>query len=137
MKRRLQNTSTSLAFAIAAFTLSAAGAQAFSSQAFLTKAGLSDDQVVAIQEARELRHMGDLDAARAVLIEAGIDLELLAELRHQHQVEQVAVRHWLQDQIDEKLTPEQQDALMVARAANDKATVEAILDEVGISQFGG
>ncbi len=132
MQRTFKNTSTSFAFALAAFALTITSVQAFGSHEFLTKAGLSDDQVVAVQEARELRRMGEVDAARDVLVEAGIDEDLLHELRRTHKQHKQHHRHNLHQQIVENLNDEQQDALRVAKSANDKDAVRAILEEAGI-----
>jgi len=131
MKRTLHKTSTSLAFALAAFVVTTSGAYAFKDQAFLTQAGLSDDQVIAMQEARELRKMGDVEAARDVLVEAGVDLELVHELRKQHRQQQ---KEQFKALIDEQLTDEQKNALQVARQANDRETARAILEEAGIEK---
>jgi len=133
MKQRLRSTSTSLAFAIAVFAVTASSAYAFSNQAFLTKAGLSDDQVIALQEARELRKMGDIDLAGDILMDAGIDLEVITELREIYAQERALARHSLADQMEEKLTSEEQDALQVARSANDKEAVRAILKDAGVT----
>jgi len=133
MKQRLRSTSTSLAFVVAVFAVTASSAYAFSNQAFLTKAGLTDDQVVALQEARELRKMGDIDLARDVLMDAGIDLEVITELREIYAQERALARHSLADQVEQKLTEEEQDALQVARASNDRETVRAILESAGVT----
>jgi hypothetical protein len=72
--------SKSLLIAIAALALTASGAQAFSSNALIT-AGLSEEQQAAFEVARELRHEGDVTAARDVLVEAGIDADTLEKVR--------------------------------------------------------
>jgi len=118
--------------AVAAFALSASSANAFYNQEFLTRAGLSDQQVVALQEARELRRLGELDAARDTLLEAGIDVPILNNLRFAHRERQLPHRHWLREQITTELTEDEQEALRVARAANDRETVRAILEAAGI-----
>lgn len=65
---------------IAAFAVTVTGASAFSSDV-LVKAGLSDEQVAAFEEAKELRESGDKEAARNVLEEAGIDESVMEKLR--------------------------------------------------------
>jgi len=134
MKRAITKTSTSFAFAIAAFAVTITNVQAFGSHEFLINAGLNDDQVVAVQEARELRRLGDIVAARDVLVAAGIDEEVIADLRQAHRSHAKQTQHWLQQQIDEQLTDQERDALLVARRANDQATVQAILAEAGIER---
>lgn len=134
MQKTLRNTSTSLAFAVAAFAVTITSVQAFGSHEFLTNAGLNDDQVVAVQEARELRRLGELEAARDVLVEAGIDEETITELRKAHKKHKHTHRHWLKDQIDEKLSDDQQAALQIARESNDREAARAILEEAGIER---
>ncbi len=72
--------SKSLLIAIAALALTATGAQAFTGEA-LVRAGLSEDQRAAFEVARELREEGDVDAARDVLVEAGIDDSVIERVR--------------------------------------------------------
>ena len=64
--------SKSLLIAIAAFAVTATGVQAYGGVEMLNRAGLDDSQVVAIQEAKELRESGDLTGARDRLVDAGI-----------------------------------------------------------------
>ncbi len=72
--------SSYLVIPIAAFALMATNASAFNTDA-LEKAGLTDDQIEAFKEAQELRSDGDRDGARDVLAGAGIDLDVLDEVR--------------------------------------------------------
>ncbi len=134
MQKTLKQTSQTLAFAIAAFAVTITSVQAFGNHEFLTNAGLSDDQVVAVQEARELRRLGDVDTARDVLLEAGIDEEVISDLRQAHQKHKHHHRHWLKGQLDDKLTEQQKDAIQVAREANDREAIHAILEEAGIER---
>ena len=136
MQMKLRKSSRTLAIAVAAFALTVTSVQAFGNQEFLTKAGLSDDQVVAVQEARELRKMGDLEAARDVLLEAGIDEETIQGLRQAHKEQRQHNPHWQKEQIAEQLTDDQLEAIQVAREANDREAVRAILEEAGIEQPG-
>jgi len=64
--------SKSLLIAIAAFALTATGVNAYGGIKVLGRAGLTDDQVEAIEEARELRQMGNFTGARDKLVKAGI-----------------------------------------------------------------
>lgn len=65
---------------IAAFALSATGVAAFNPD-LLEKAGLTEEQVAAFTVAHELRKEGDKEGARDTLIEAGVDLDTLDEVR--------------------------------------------------------
>ncbi len=65
--------SKSLLIAIAAFAVTATGVHAYGGYKILERAGLTNEQMSAIQEAQELRAAGDLTAARNLLIKAGID----------------------------------------------------------------
>lgn len=132
MQTKLKKTSKSFAIAVAAFAVTASGVQAFGNHEFLTNAGLTDDQVVAVQEARELKRSGDAEAARDILVEAGIDLEAVKELRQAHKKHHHG--HWLKEQIDEKLSDDQLEAFQVAREANDREAARAILEEAGIER---
>lgn len=64
--------SKSLLIAIAAFAVTATGVQAYGGAQMLNRAGLDEGQVVAVQEAQELRENGDFIGARDRLVEAGI-----------------------------------------------------------------
>lgn len=63
--------------AVAAFALTATGVQAFGNTQMLQRAGLSQAQISAFEVARERRQAGDYDGARDVLVEAGVDEEVL------------------------------------------------------------
>lgn len=65
---------------VAAFAVTVTGVSAFNSD-LLVKAGLSDEQIDAFEEAKELRESGDKDGARDVLKEAGIDETVMDKLR--------------------------------------------------------
>lgn len=80
---------------IAAFALSATGVSAFNSEV-LHKAGLTDDQISAFETAHELRKDGDIDGARDVLKDAGIDLAAMEAMRqamHAHKNEMRSAMH--------------------------------------------
>jgi len=132
MKRTAMKTaSASLFIAVAAFAVTMTSVQAFGNPEFLIKAGLSDEQVIAVQEARELRKGGDIVAARDTLVAAGIDEGVIQELRQAHQ-QYKHKKHFIRAEADTLLTAEQRAALQVAHAANDRETVRAIFAEVGI-----
>lgn len=73
---------------IAAFALTATSAAAFNPE-LLERAGLTEEQIAAFEVAQELKRDGDRQGARDVLAEAGIDLDVLEEMRnvmrHEHQ----------------------------------------------------
>jgi len=73
--------SKSLLIAIAAFAVTATGAHAYGSSKVLHRAGLSDDQIEAIEEAQTLRAQGDLLAARDQLVAAGINETVIEKIR--------------------------------------------------------
>lgn len=190
--------SKSLLIAIAAFAVTATGVHSYGGANILGRAGLSEKQVGAIQEAQQLRMAGDVDAARNILAEAGITEDELLSIHHAAREAQAEMRAALQagdyeafklavadgpladiitteDDFEqfreahrlrhegefkesqlllqelgldvdkrqayqrgfrrhftEQLSVEQQDAFAVARQANDRATMHAIMDEAGL-----
>lgn len=190
--------SKSLLVAIAAFAVTATGVQAYGGSKTFNRAGLNEDQVEAIEEARHLRATGDLTAARDKLAEAGIDETALQSIRRaadetrnvihealmagdyeafkeavadsplgdiitsesdfqqfqearqqrlagNWQVAEELIggldmdeedwddhRHGMSPRAPFGLSEEQREALRVARQANDRATMQAILDEAGV-----
>lgn len=123
--------------AIAAFAVTASGVQAYGGTELLERAGLSEKQINAFETARERREAGDIVGARDVLIEAGIDEDVIhsvhkasKELRQSAHHQRGFSRHF------DILTPEQREALRVAHQANDKDAEEAILEEAGIELHG-
>lgn len=73
--------SKSLLIAIAAFAVTATGAQAYVGAQYLERAGLSSSQVSALSQARDLRMKGKREEARDVLIQAGVDDKAIASIR--------------------------------------------------------
>lgn len=73
--------SKSLLIAIAAFAVTATGAQAYVTPQVLSRAGFTEVQVEALGVARELRYRGKYEEARNRLLEAGIDEAALEKLR--------------------------------------------------------
>ena len=136
--------SKSILIAIAALALTATGAQAFSGDA-LVEAGLTDSQLAAFEVARELRAEGDTDAARDVLVEAGIDEKVLEQVRSALSSKRPTVtaaanyRSLFRNEIADDLTADQKAALTVARMANDRDAMNAILEEAGMidDEWGG
>jgi len=91
------NPSKSLLIAIAAFAVTATGAQAFVGSDVLLRAGLTSEQIVALEEARTLRKEGEVEKARDVLVEAGIDEEALAAVRKAAHAAREAMHQALED----------------------------------------
>ncbi len=73
--------SKSLLIAIAAFAVTATGAQAYVGTKNFSQLGLSTEQVQAFTQARDLRRKGEVEKARDVLLEAGVTEDTLASLR--------------------------------------------------------
>lgn len=71
----------SLLVAVAAFALTTGGAQAYVGSKLLLRSGLSNEQVAALEEARMLKEDGEVEKARDVLVEAGIDEAALSALK--------------------------------------------------------
>lgn len=190
--------SKSLLIAIAAFAVTTTGVHAYGGGKLLVRAGLSEEQVSALEEAHELRAQGQLAEARDRLVAAGVTEQTLRnvhlaakearhamhealaaddyeafqeailgtpladvitseaefdefreahELRHEGQWQAAAdiledlgvsplsrqpLRGHHHGFVDE-LSEEQHEAFLVARQANDRATMQAILDEAGVS----
>lgn len=186
-----------LMVAVAALALTTSNAQAFNTQA-LSRAKLSDSQRAAFEVARELQAEGDLEGAKDVLLDAGIDEEVMERVRTAHAslhklryAEMIAAldENKYEDFLDliegtkfegivsskdefkllraahqyrehgeyakaeqilmqlglpaayakvqrksalSELSEVERDAFMTARKANDRATMEAILEEAGI-----
>jgi hypothetical protein len=189
--------SKSLLIAIAAFAVTATSVHAYGGNKMLIRAGLSDEQVSAIQEAQELSRVGDFTAARDKLAEAGVTEETLLFIQKEARETREIIRQALEDEdysafkeaiadspladlitsqddfvqyceahklrllgewsksreilnelgVDAlkpksqrhlfrsdfltSLTDEQREAFMVAKQANDRSTMQAILDEAG------
>lgn len=85
----MNKTAKALLIPVAAFAVTVTAASAYNSEV-LERAGLSETEIEAFEEARELRKNGDKSGARDVLIDAGIDLEtmqLVREAMHEHREE--------------------------------------------------
>lgn len=194
--------SKALLIAVAAFAVTATGVHAFG-DTLLTKAGLNQEQITAVHEARELKKAGDFVAARDLLADAGITEDEIRAIHKQARAAKKAMHHALvagdyeafktaaadspladiitseadfaqfkeahelrrsgekeaahalleELGIDEdtlkqhhrhrkghadhramlELSDEQREAFVVAKQANDKVAMQAILDEAGIT----
>ena len=89
--------SKSLLIAIAAFAVTATGAQAFVGTNYLNQSGLSTQQVEAFTQARELRRKGEVEKARDLLLEAGVTEETLKSLRKASRESHEAIHNAIKD----------------------------------------
>jgi hypothetical protein len=90
--------SKSLLIAIAAFAVTATGAQAYVGTKYIDKANLSVTQRDAFSEAKKLKRSGDVEGARDLLVGAGITDETIESMRKAaHESRQA-----LHDAIDDK-----------------------------------
>jgi hypothetical protein len=146
--------SKSLLIAIAAFAVTASGAQAYVGTKTLTRAGLSTEQISALEEARSLRAEGEVEKARNVLVEAGVDEAALAAIREAAR----AAREAMHEAIDagdfvafreavidtplaDIITTEADFELFreahELRAKGKHGEAREILDELGVPEFTG
>ncbi len=121
----MKTTSKSLFVAVAAFAVTASGVHAFGSTELLTRAGLSDEQVVAVQEAQELKVMGDMKGAKEVLESAGVTKQTMQQIR---EVAKEAKRA-----VHAAVEANDYDAFVVAVA--DSPLADVITSEAEFEQF--
>ena len=76
----MKNKTKALLIPIAAFAVTVTGASAFNSPV-LENAGLDTGQIAAFEQAHELRESGDKDAARDILMNAGVDMDTMRGVR--------------------------------------------------------
>lgn len=115
---------------VAAFAVTATGVSAFNSD-LLEKINidLTTSQIEALEESHELRHAGDYEAARTVLEEAGIDQDIMHEIRsamHEY-------KHEMRDIIHAAIENEDYDTFMTAIA--DTPLAEHIGSKEDFEQF--
>ena len=65
---------------LAAFAVTVTGASAFNGD-MLKRAGLNDDQIAAFEQAKELKESGDKEGARDILLAAGVDEDVIKQVR--------------------------------------------------------
>ena len=118
----------SLLIPIAAFALSATGVSAFNSD-ILQKAGLTREQISAFEEARELRKEGDVQKAREVLEDAGIDLKTMESVREAMH----AYKQGLHTAIDEAI--EAYDYVAFKKTIADTPLADIITTEADFELF--
>jgi uncharacterized protein YgbK (DUF1537 family) len=136
---------------VAAFAVTVTGASAFNSEV-LERAGLNDTQISAFEEAHELRIEGDREAAREVIVDAGIDqdtLESVREAMKEHRQEtRTAISEAVEDEdydafqeaiegtpLADLITSEDDFELFVEahelREAGDKEAAKEIMEDLG------
>ena len=141
--------SKSLLIAIAAFAMTTTAVSAHGGIKILEKAGLNENQIEAIEEARELRQQGDYESARDILVDAGIDEDVLRNIHKVAKEEKRTIHEALvsgdyeafieaieDSPLSDIITTEAdfqqfQDAHML-RKSGDWEEAEEILDELGI-----
>lgn len=57
----------------------------------LQRAGLGTEQIAAVVAANDMKENGDYHGARMALVTAGINLEMMQQLRVQHRFEQIGL----------------------------------------------
>ncbi len=117
--------SKSLLIAIAAFAVTATGAQAYVGAQYLERAGLSSSQVSALSQARDLRLKGKREEARDVLLQAGVDDKAIVSIR-----EAARAAH---DAIEEAVEANDYDAFKLA--AHDSPLLDIITTKEDFAQF--
>lgn len=149
----MKTKSTSLFIAVAAFAVTASGVHAFSNPELLIKAGLTDEQVVAVQEAQELKAAGDVAAAKETLQAAGITPETMRQIREVAKEAKQAVKDAVQAEdyeafklaivdspLEELITSEADFKQFVAahklRQAGDKESSRELFADLGIEKPG-
>ena len=146
------DSSKALLIAIAAFAVTATGASAYSlGPEIFNRAGLTDDQIEAIEEAQGLRASGDFASARDVLMGAGITEKELLSIRQATRDLHEDMRKALEDDdyeafkkavadmplgdiITSKEDFEQFREAHELRLAGEWKEAEDILDELGVEQ---
>ncbi len=119
--------SKSLLIAIAALALTATSAQAFNGNV-LIRARLSDEQRAAFAVARELQEEGDTEAAKEILIEAGIDEDVLERLR-----EAMKDHHLAHQAILDALNEDDYEAFLTA--IEDTPLADIVTSEADYDRF--
>ena len=121
----MKTKSKSLFIAVAAFAVTASGVHAFGSTELLTRAGLTDEQVIAVQEAQELKATGNISAAKETLEAAGVTSETMKNIREVAKEAKAAVH--------DAVESGDYDAFMVAVA--DSPLAEIITTEADFELF--
>ena len=112
----MKNTTKALLIPIAAFAVTVTGASAFNS-AVLQDAGLDTQQIAAFEQAHELRKDGDREAARDILVDAGVDMETMQEVREAMK----GHRQEMHQAVEEAMKDGDYDAFLAAVAGSPMA----------------
>jgi transcriptional regulator of met regulon len=129
LRKYIMNKKTkALLIPIAAFAVTVTGASAFNSEV-LEKAGLNDEQVTAFEQAHELRKEGDKEAAREVIMEAGIDMDTMHAVREAMQNH----RQEMRSAIDEAVANEDYQAFL--EAVEGSPIADIVTSEADFERF--
>ncbi len=137
---------------LAAFAVTVTGASAFSGD-MLKRAGLNDDQIAAFETAKELRESGDKEAARDVLLAAGVDEDVIKQVReamreHKNDIHSaIATRDYeafkeaiegsaFADMIDSEAEFDRLVEAYELMRDGDREGAKDIFDELGLTGFG-
>lgn len=142
----------SLLIPLAAFAVAVTGVQAFSSD-ILLRAGLNDEQIAAFEVAKELRAEGDREAARDILIEAGIDEKTMHAIREAMHSERSGMHEAMKVTLEAgdfaafkvavegspiaDLITSEADFALFKEAHEHKEAANAIMVELGFPEHGG
>ena len=88
---------TNLLIPLAAFAVTLTGVSGFNSD-MLKRAGLNDEQIAAFEEAKELKEAGDKEGARDVLVAAGVDEDVIEQVREAMREYADAVRDAIEEE---------------------------------------
>lgn len=120
----MNKTAKALLIPVAAFAVTVTGVSAFNSD-ILVKAGLDEAQIAAFEEVRELREVGDKEAARDLLIEAGVDMDTMHKVREaMHEY-----KHEMHDVMETALENDDYDAFLAAIADSPLADIITSKDD--------
>jgi len=148
----MKKSTKGLLIPIAAFAVTVTGASAFNSSV-LENAGLDTGQIAAFEQAHELRESGDKDAARDILMNAGVDMDTMHGVRdalkehraQMHEAVEEALESGDYDAFLEAVqdspmegkvdSPEEFDLFMEAhelRESGDKEGAREIMEDLGL-----
>lgn len=123
----MKKQSKSLLIAIAAFAVTATGVSAHTEMSILNDADLEDEQILAIEMARELREEGDLTGARDTLFAAGISEGVLKRIGKASRKSNNAVKEAV-DNNDFDLFLEEVDGTPLAEEVTSEADFDLFVE---------
>jgi hypothetical protein len=137
---------------LAAFAVTVTGASAFNSD-MLKRAGLNDEQIAAFEEAKELKESGDKEKARDVLVAAGVDEDVIKQVREAMREHADAIRAAIENNDYEDFRDAVEDSPLAEIISNeddfdklveahefmksgDREAAQDIFEELGFPQHG-